>query len=95
MPWLSLDRYVSPPLPGSDWVRVRPLLAGVCGTDLGLLTGHASSILSPFASFPAVLGHEVACHWAEDIKEGKIEPKQQETVFDPGLQEPAWEPPPT
>jgi hypothetical protein len=42
-----------------------------------------------------VLGHEVACHWAEDIKEGKIEPKQQETVFDPGLQEPAWEPPPT
>jgi threonine dehydrogenase-like Zn-dependent dehydrogenase len=58
MPWLSLDRYDPPPLPGSDWVRVRPILSGVCGTDLGLLTGHASSILSPFASFPAVLGHE-------------------------------------
>jgi peptide/nickel transport system ATP-binding protein len=39
-------------------------------------------------------GHEAACHWAEDIKAGKIEPKQQEAVFDPGVLEPAWEPPP-
>ena len=48
-----------PALRGDDWVRVRPLLAGICGTDMSLLTGHASPILSPFASFPAVLGHEV------------------------------------
>jgi ABC-type oligopeptide transport system ATPase subunit len=41
-----------------------------------------------------VLGHQVACHWAEEIREGKILPKQQETVFDPGLPEQAWEPPP-
>ncbi len=39
-------------------------------------------------------GHTAACHWAEDIKEGKIEPKQQEAVFDPGVLQPAWEPPP-
>jgi len=39
-------------------------------------------------------GNMAACHWAEDIKEGKIEPKQQEAVFDPGVLEPAWEPPP-
>jgi hypothetical protein len=74
MPWLSLDRYDPPPLPGSDWVRVRPLLAGVCGTDLGLLTGHASSILSPFASFPAVLGHEVV---------GAVEETGERVVVDP------------
>ncbi|HEX3220227.1 MAG TPA: zinc-binding dehydrogenase [Candidatus Limnocylindria bacterium] len=74
MPWLSLARYAPPPLPGSDWVRVRPLLAGVCGTDLGLLTGHASSILSPFASFPAVLGHEVV---------GVVEDSGQRVVVDP------------
>jgi peptide/nickel transport system ATP-binding protein len=42
-----------------------------------------------------VHGHEVACHWAEDIKAGKIEPREQEAVFDPGILEPAWEPPPT
>jgi peptide/nickel transport system ATP-binding protein len=39
-------------------------------------------------------GHEAACHWAEDIRAGKIEPKLQEAVFDPGVLEPAWEPPP-
>src|SRR5215212_6785132 len=35
-------------------------------------------------------GHTVACHWAEDIKAGKIEPKQIEAVFDPGVLTPAW-----
>jgi threonine dehydrogenase-like Zn-dependent dehydrogenase len=74
MPWLTLSRYDPPPLPGGDWVRVRPLLSGVCGTDLGLLTGHASSILSPFASFPAVLGHEVV---------GVIEGTDERVVVDP------------
>src|ERR671938_374468 len=39
-------------------------------------------------------GHEVACHWAEDIREGRIKPHEVEPVFDPGLQEPAPEPPP-
>jgi threonine dehydrogenase-like Zn-dependent dehydrogenase len=59
MPWLALSRYPIPALPGPDWVRVRPLLAGICGSDTALLTGRASPILSPFASFPAILGHEV------------------------------------
>jgi threonine dehydrogenase-like Zn-dependent dehydrogenase len=59
MPWLGLSSYPVPPLPGPDWVRVRPLLAGICGSDTSLLTGRASPILSPFASFPAILGHEV------------------------------------
>jgi peptide/nickel transport system ATP-binding protein len=40
-------------------------------------------------------GHQVACHWAEDIKGGRIEPKVRAPVFDPGLQPAAWEPPPT
>jgi peptide/nickel transport system ATP-binding protein len=40
-------------------------------------------------------GHHVACHWAEDIKAGRIEPKSRVPVFDPGLQPAAWEPPPT
>jgi peptide/nickel transport system ATP-binding protein len=39
-------------------------------------------------------GHEVACHWAEDIKEGRIQPQQQVAVFEAGIQEPAWEAPP-
>jgi peptide/nickel transport system ATP-binding protein len=39
-------------------------------------------------------GHTVACHWAEDIKAGKIQPKEQEAVFEAGIQTAAWEPPP-
>src|SRR5207237_1141028 len=39
-------------------------------------------------------GHEVACHWAEDIREGRLTPHAVEPVFDPGLLEPAPEPPP-
>jgi peptide/nickel transport system ATP-binding protein len=39
-------------------------------------------------------GHTVACHWAEDIKEGRLKPREREPVFEPGPQEPVEEPPP-
>ena len=39
-------------------------------------------------------GHEVACHWAEDIKEGRIKPREREPVFEPGPQEAPEAPPP-
>jgi peptide/nickel transport system ATP-binding protein len=38
--------------------------------------------------------HEVACHWAEQIRSGEIKPHEVETLFDPGLPEPVPEPPP-
>lgn len=46
-------------LPGPDWVVLRPRLCGICGSDLGLLKGAESFLLEPYASMPAVLGHEV------------------------------------
>ena len=46
-------------LPGPDWVVVRPRLCGICGSDLRLLKGAESFLLEPYASMPAVLGHEV------------------------------------
>jgi peptide/nickel transport system ATP-binding protein len=39
-------------------------------------------------------GHLVACHWAEEIKAGRIQPHEVEAVFDPGVVEAAAEPPP-
>jgi peptide/nickel transport system ATP-binding protein len=39
-------------------------------------------------------GHVVACHWAEEIKAGTIRPHEVETVFEPGMQPAAAEPPP-
>jgi oligopeptide/dipeptide ABC transporter ATP-binding protein len=39
-------------------------------------------------------GHVVACHWAEEIKAGRIQPKEREAVFEAGTQEPVPELPP-
>jgi len=82
IPWLALSERPSPPLPGSEWARVTPTLSGICGSDLALLTGKATGTLSPFASFPAVLGHEVVGVVAEaggDV----AAPVGQRVVVDP------------
>lgn len=56
---LRLREVPVPPLPGPDWVRLDVEACGVCGTDLGNITFSSSPAMEPFASFPAVLGHEV------------------------------------
>src|SRR5579864_3979087 len=48
-----------PALPGPGWERVRPRLAGICGSDLATVGGHASRWFEPIVSFPFVPGHEV------------------------------------
>jgi peptide/nickel transport system ATP-binding protein len=39
-------------------------------------------------------GHEVACHWAEQIRSGEIKPHEREPVFEPGFAAPVQGPPP-
>jgi threonine dehydrogenase-like Zn-dependent dehydrogenase len=51
--------------PGPAWVVLRPRLCGICGSDLRLLKGAESFLLEPYASMPAVLGHEVVAEVAE------------------------------
>ena len=46
-------------LPADDWVRLRPRLAGICGSDLTTIDGHASAYFEPIVSFPFTPGHEV------------------------------------
>ena len=48
-----------PPLPGPRWARVRPILAGICGSDLATITAQGTTYFSPFVSTPFVFGHEV------------------------------------
>jgi threonine dehydrogenase-like Zn-dependent dehydrogenase len=48
-----------PDLPGPDWTRVRPRLAGICGSDLATLDGKSSRYFEPIVSLPFVPGHEV------------------------------------
>jgi len=53
-------RDLDPPrLPGPDWVRLRPRLAGICGSDLATIDGTSSRYFEPIVSFPFVPGHEV------------------------------------
>src|SRR3990172_2549860 len=62
---LRFDEVAETPLPGTDWVRLQVLKAGICGTDIGNLTFSASPAMEPFGSFPAVLGHEVVARVLE------------------------------
>jgi threonine dehydrogenase-like Zn-dependent dehydrogenase len=56
---LRLTTLKDPVPPGEGWVRVRPLLAGICGSDLATIGGRSSFYFSPLVSLPFVPGHEV------------------------------------
>jgi threonine dehydrogenase-like Zn-dependent dehydrogenase len=58
-PLRLLDRD-PPELPADDWVPLRPLLSGICGSDLATLDGRSSRYFEELVSFPFVPGHEVA-----------------------------------
>jgi threonine dehydrogenase-like Zn-dependent dehydrogenase len=56
---LKFGDVAEPELPARDWVRVKPNLAGICGSDLAAIGGHASLYLDPLTSYPFIPGHEV------------------------------------
>ncbi|MEW6152366.1 MAG: zinc-binding dehydrogenase [Actinomycetota bacterium] len=56
---LKLAEIDEPELPGPGWQRVRPRLAGICGSDLSTIDGKSSRYFEPLVSFPFVPGHEV------------------------------------
>jgi threonine dehydrogenase-like Zn-dependent dehydrogenase len=72
----------APELPGEGWTRVTPRLSGICGSDLGLLTGRSSPYLSPMTSMPFVPGHEVIGETQDDLPGV---PKGSRVVIDPVL----------
>jgi L-iditol 2-dehydrogenase len=58
----SLTDLPEPELPGPAWARVAVTTGGICGSDLHLFahnTGPSPTLVS-LASFPFVLGHEIA-----------------------------------
>ncbi|MDQ1403396.1 MAG: hypothetical protein QOG03_1712 [Actinomycetota bacterium] len=56
---LRLADIDEPALPGPEWQRVRPRLAGICGSDLATVDGKSSRYFEPLVSFPFVPGHEI------------------------------------
>ena len=63
---LQLEEVPEPKLPTPEWVRVKPLLSGICGSDLGTLSSENSPYFSPITSPPFVLGHELVGIVVED-----------------------------
>ncbi len=60
MSGLSLREMAEPELPGDNWVRVRTLMAGICGSEAAILAQKhmPNTILQSFTSMPCILGHE-------------------------------------
>jgi len=70
---LHLEDVEPPHLPGSGWRFVRPLVSGICGSDIAAITGHASFYMDPLTSFPFVPGHEL-CGQLDDGTRVVIQP---------------------
>ena len=56
---LQLEDVSEPKLPTPEWVRVKPSLSGICGSDLGTLSSESSPYFSPITSPPFTMGHEI------------------------------------
>jgi threonine dehydrogenase-like Zn-dependent dehydrogenase len=54
---------------GPGWGRLRPLLSGICGSDLATIGGKSSFYFSPLVSMPFVPGHEVVGELLDDVDE--------------------------
>lgn len=79
---LQLEEVPEPELPTPEWVRVRPLLSGICGSDLGTIASETSPYFSPITSPPFVLGHEVVGVVTEDSGEFRA---GERVVIEPAL----------
>jgi len=64
---LRLVHREAPSPPAGGWARVRPVLSGICGSDLTTLSGEASLYFSALVSLPFVPGHEVVGVLSNDL----------------------------
>jgi threonine dehydrogenase-like Zn-dependent dehydrogenase len=56
---LSLEADDALELPTPEWVRIAPLLSGICGSDLAMIDGSAAAYFDPLVSYPFTPGHEI------------------------------------
>ncbi len=56
---VSMCEIDAPSLPSGEWLRVKPILTGICGSDLSVVCAKGSPYFSPLTSTPFVLGHEI------------------------------------
>ncbi|GAA0616366.1 zinc-binding dehydrogenase [Kribbella sandramycini] len=51
------------------WARIRPILSGICGSDLGMVTGSTKMYFSAVVSLPFVPGHEIVGELLDDCED--------------------------
>jgi threonine dehydrogenase-like Zn-dependent dehydrogenase len=56
---LELEDIPDLELVNENWVKVKVKMGGICGSDLNFLLLKVSTVLSNFASFPGIPGHEI------------------------------------
>ena len=81
---IHLAEIPEPVLPSADWVKIRTLLCGLCGTDMNLIFLRDSPTATPFTSFPCTIGHEI-CGQITEVGTGVdgIKPGDVVTVCPP------------
>lgn len=77
---LKLADIPEPKLRGPEWAKIKVKLSGICGTDLGIIFMKVSPSLSPFSSYPAVLGHEIVGEVVEAGEEVELKPGEMVVV---------------
>ena len=78
---LSLVEDDEPDLPAAGWKRVKPRLAGICGSDLATIDGKSTRYFEPLVSFPFVAGHEIV----GDLEGADLEGGGGRVVIEPVL----------
>jgi threonine dehydrogenase-like Zn-dependent dehydrogenase len=63
---MRLTTLKDPVPPFAGWARVRPILSGICGSDLATIGGKSSFYFSPLVTMPFVPGHEVVGELLDD-----------------------------
>ncbi len=78
---MRLADVAEPALPKADgWLRIKPELSGICGSDVGLAHAKSSFVMSAFYAEPkAIPGHEIVGVVTEGALEG------ERVVLDPVL----------
>lgn len=79
---LRLVTIDEPRIAKPGWARLRTRLSGICGSDLGMLSGQTSLYFSGLVSMPMVPGHEIVADLVEDCEDL---PAGTRVVLDPVL----------
>lgn len=79
---LRLVQLPEPKVERPGWARLKTRLSGICGSDLGMLSGQTSLYFSAVVSLPFVPGHEVVAELLEDCEDL---PAGTRVVVDPVL----------